>query len=545
MKFHAKNNDLIIKESERLISGSVNIYTCEFTFDESWDGYTVTAVFSTNGSRLVNMAVVDGKCQIPNEVLRPNARIRVGIFGTDGVRSRPTTYSDWITVEQGADMTGNTAQPPTPSVYEQWLKGLSEKNDEWETNEQARVEAENERVEAENERAEAEEAREDLERGYVAQAQAAAEEAETWAKQAKEVVGGDYATKDDARAMADTAESNANAYTDSHNTDENAHADIRKEVADAIAAIPAPDAYTKTETLTDATKTVFGLGADAVPDDVFSFIGKYAQHCWRKTTKTFSEQKTDISSHVTVTDPGQNVLTFSYSQSIQIDSDGNLSLLNPQSMAIATNIDGARSIANLAPCYISSSLTPGIYYVPSGAEAGDHRTNGDYYTVCFNNGTFVRLSGDASVMKKAQSVTVTVHKEFELVFSTDRNAYPDGGEVDGVEYQYLGVPFENAVIAVKIATGSYTGTETYGKDNPNSLTFDFAPQLVRIELVEGDNNGFTAIRGMTRVASTEYNTQSSHRPYLTWNGNTLEWYSEQDPYKQLNGTYKYKYFAIG
>ena len=126
MKFHATSKDLLIKESERLISGSVNIYTCEFTFDESWDGYTVTAVFSTNGSRLVNMAVVDGKCEIPHEVLRPNARIRIGVFGIDGDRRRPTTYSEWIPVEQGVDVTGGEPQPPTPSVYEQWVAAVQE-----------------------------------------------------------------------------------------------------------------------------------------------------------------------------------------------------------------------------------------------------------------------------------------------------------------------------------------------------------------------------------------------------------------------------------
>ena len=297
MKLHATSKDLMIKESERLISGSVNIYTCEFTFDESWDGYTVTAVFSTNGSRLINMAVVDGKCQIPVEVLRPNARIRVGIFGTDGVRSRPTTYSDWVTVEQGVDMTGNTAQPPTPSVYEQWMNSLDEKHDEWNANEQARVEAENARVEAEQ-------AREDLESGYVAQAKAAAENAEQ-AKQTAEVAaenaaanvenkladhvaaaeaaqaaaekardeaqgiaGGDFASVPYVDSKASEAETNANAYTDQkisaiptpdvsgqigdHNTATDAHADIRKAASDAetnakayadqkIAAIPTPD----------------------------------------------------------------------------------------------------------------------------------------------------------------------------------------------------------------------------------------------------------------------------------------------------------------
>lgn len=234
MKLHATNKDLVIKECERLISGSVNVYTCEFTFDESWDGYSVTAVFSV-GNRLVNMAVVDGKCDIPAEVLRPNARLRVGIFGTDGVKSRPTTYSDWIPVEQGADMTGKAGEPPTPSVYEQWMNALDEKHDEWNANEQARVEAE--------------QAREDLETGYVAQAQEAAETAEMWANATRNMVEGDFATVTELETVAELSATekamsgirrklnalagNARATFKEHNAEIEAHnAEIEKHNAD-------------------------------------------------------------------------------------------------------------------------------------------------------------------------------------------------------------------------------------------------------------------------------------------------------------------------
>lgn len=130
MKFHAKEHDLVITEKERLISGSINIHTCEFTFDSSWDGYMVTAVFST-ANKLVNRAIVDGKCDIPPEVLRPNSRLRIGVFGNDGVRTKPTTYSEWIPVEQGADPSGRTGRPPEPTAYEQWMNAINEQVDDW------------------------------------------------------------------------------------------------------------------------------------------------------------------------------------------------------------------------------------------------------------------------------------------------------------------------------------------------------------------------------------------------------------------------------
>lgn len=198
MKIHATGKDLIIKESERLISGSVKIYTCEFTFDESWDGYAKTVVFSTGGHKLVNMALVDNVCEIPPEVLRPNARIRVGIHGTDGVRSRPTTYSDWIPVEQGADVTGNYAEPPTPSVFDQWVDAINEKHEEWNANEQARIEAENARVEAEQKR-------EDLETGYVAQAKAYADQAQA----SKEASASSHTAAEAAKASAEASATSA------------------------------------------------------------------------------------------------------------------------------------------------------------------------------------------------------------------------------------------------------------------------------------------------------------------------------------------------
>ena len=211
MILHATDKDLIIKESERLISGSVNMYTCTFTFDDSWEGYAKTVVFST-ANRLINVALLGDVCEIPPEVLRPNARVRIGIYGTDGVRSRPTTYSEWIPVEQGADVTGNYAEPPTPSVYDQWVDAINDKHDEWAANEQ-------ERIDAENARAEAEQAREDLETGYVAQAKEhaeaakAAEEASAASKTAAEDAGeaaeSFAASAGQNAAIAETAANNA------------------------------------------------------------------------------------------------------------------------------------------------------------------------------------------------------------------------------------------------------------------------------------------------------------------------------------------------
>lgn len=76
--------------------------------------------------------------------------------------------------------------------------------------------------------------------------------------------------------------------------------------------------------------------------------------------------------------------------------------------------------------------------------------------------------------------TVSQSGNWELVYSTDRSAYPDLGTQDGYEYEYLGVPFDNLPAAPKIETGFYLGTGTYGSANPSSIAMGFVPKLLII-----------------------------------------------------------------
>lgn len=125
MKLFATGNRLVLTEADRLVSGSINIYTCEFTFDDSWDGYMPTAVFE-GGGKAVEMAVIDNVCQVPFELLTPNARIRVGIYGISGDKRRPTTYAEWMPVERGTETGGAAQTPPAPNVYESILAAITD-----------------------------------------------------------------------------------------------------------------------------------------------------------------------------------------------------------------------------------------------------------------------------------------------------------------------------------------------------------------------------------------------------------------------------------
>lgn len=115
-----------------------------------------------------------------------------------------------------------------------------------------------------------------------------------------------------------------------------------------------------------------------------------------------------------------------------------------------------------------------------------------------------------------------------------------------------------AAPAARIATGTYTGTDTYGADNPNVLNFEFVPKMV---IVYSDDvgwlmpqsgywsYGFLWTTGMPYALTRNGNGASGYGVQFTQEGNSLSWYikgSSSTAAYQLNASDKtYSYFAIG
>lgn len=100
---------------------------------------------------------------------------------------------------------------------------------------------------------------------------------------------------------------------------------------------------------------------------------------------------------------------------------------------------------------------------------------------------------------------------------------------------------------VKIQTGSYTGTGTYGASNPCSLTFNFSPIFVIMAPLDTNTfsgNGQVAfLRGARNAISGI--SSANNWAVLSWSGKTLSWYSEISASGQLNMPKKYYWVAIG
>lgn len=116
---------------------------------------------------------------------------------------------------------------------------------------------------------------------------------------------------------------------------------------------------------------------------------------------------------------------------------------------------------------------------------------------------------------------------------------------------------EAIAVCPHVEIGSYVGTGTYGEDNPNTLTFSFAPKVVVITEMSKFNfpgysnllkNNWFFYRG-TETLTGMYPNGSTARPgtlYLDWEGNRFSWYVNANAAAQFNTNGStYCYLAIG
>ena len=318
----------------------------------------------------------------------------------------------------------------------------------------------------------------------------------------------------------------------------------------------------KASLLKDTTAALFGLGTGAVPDDVLAALGKYKQHWWRRRAKTVVEKRTDITGAIQVTRDSSPGRQFYYSKTVSLDPNGGVSLVSPVTLdGVASSTTSANALSESlkpylddVPYYISSDIVDGeIYYVPTGSHIGGVVGAPEYVTFGiyrYSSKTFYMVLSDGSLSDEkvpAQLVKSSIQiSDWQYVQSSYRNAYPDSGTQDGYEYEYLGIPLDNAVTAPGIETGSYVGTGTYGSSNPNSLTFGFVPKLVFIHESSDGRFRMCAINGDSQCVSGTVGS-SQYTIKTAWENKKLSWYnSNENARQQLNNNASvYNYLAIG
>ena len=132
-------------QRETVTSGSVNVYLVQFDFDSAWDGLERTAVFQSGDDKVSVLLDSTNMCQIPWEVLEnPRRTLEAGVYGTkNGNVVLPTMWAALGTIKEGVHP-GESAQPPTPSVYEQILADIGNLDELETTHKDSLVDAINE-----------------------------------------------------------------------------------------------------------------------------------------------------------------------------------------------------------------------------------------------------------------------------------------------------------------------------------------------------------------------------------------------------------------
>lgn len=106
------------------------------------------------------------------------------------------------------------------------------------------------------------------------------------------------------------------------------------------------------------------------------------------------------------------------------------------------------------------------------------------------------------------------------------------------------------LLDVKIATGSYVGTGTYGSDSPVTIKTPFKPKFV---VIQSESN-ISSYRGYVGVAaygagwikiSGSYNSTGYNPASLTWMDNGISFYSLYSDHDQFNFRAEYVYTIFG
>ena len=178
----------------------------------------------------------------------------------------------------------------------------------------------------------------------------------------------------------------------------------------------------------------------------------------------------------------------------------------------------------------------------------------------------VRASGSFNTVSASVSYGIRpaliLPSTFAIYTDSSGNIYTEQEyetKITDVLGNLISIPADQIKDGVKIATGSYTGTGTYGESHPNSLTFAFEPKLVfltrRYTTSASISTTFpipAAGDGIifTRNAATFFGSGSQngigYSLVAKCNGRTITWYSTYNAAGQGNvSSITYDYTAIG
>lgn len=281
------------------------------------------------------------------------------------------------------------------------------------------------------------------------------------------------------------------------------------------------DQVAVTENVVNAFEQTGSWSVDGILSQIGSTLfGKEVLYQWTKQRKElWKTGQTSITYEFP--DSTKQYTILYYSNTITVDDNGRIALDSPQSVTV-------NGTSHLKPTGYFAESTTNLTTV--------YKTTDSTQKV---NDTDIAFNYPITTLKNIEAWSIGVNSS--IVVSEDPNAYTDG-YVDDEGYTYTALDPITAFVP-RIQTGSYTGTGTYGANNPCSLTFSFVPKFVLV--MRSTSTTHVATSGTSLTWTGQPGASSGSECAIALSDKTLSWYGTSAAYQLNVSNNPYYWVAIG
>lgn len=130
MEIAVNGNYAIMVSDDTLMQNSSKPYIVKFTFDETWEGFSRTAIFEAGPAHVI-VALTNDQCIIPAECLkRGSIKLEIGVYGVKGderkgtVWCAPSLIISAATIDLGSG--GSTRPPASDDLYDEIMAAIGD-----------------------------------------------------------------------------------------------------------------------------------------------------------------------------------------------------------------------------------------------------------------------------------------------------------------------------------------------------------------------------------------------------------------------------------
>lgn len=129
LKIRVENNWAVMTEDNTLRQNASKPYYVEFSFDESWSGFSKTVVFEA-GPASVAVVLTEDRCTIPTECLKHGSvKLKIGVYGVNGEARKAVVWclTSLIIPDASIDTGSASTSPSTPDdLYSEIMAAIGD-----------------------------------------------------------------------------------------------------------------------------------------------------------------------------------------------------------------------------------------------------------------------------------------------------------------------------------------------------------------------------------------------------------------------------------